>query len=231
MSGYAALIAASFAFTGSHLLMSHPLRTPMVTRLGEKGFMGVYSLVSFATLGATVFAFRAAPVSPPHWAVTDTIWGIGTAIMWFASVLLIGSLVGNPALPDPAARVNATKPAQGVFAITRHPMMWSFILWGAVHIMVMPTTGNIILALAIMALAFFGALGQDAKKVRLMGTDWQGWQGRTGFFPFAMQLQGKSSLGDAIPSLGVLIIGTLLWLVASWGHSTVAAGIFRWVTI
>ena len=35
---------------------------------------------------------------------------------------------------------------RGVFAITRHPMMWSFTLWGTAHILVFPTTENIILA-------------------------------------------------------------------------------------
>ena len=33
------------AFVGTHFLMSHPLRSPMVSALGERGFAGVYSLV------------------------------------------------------------------------------------------------------------------------------------------------------------------------------------------
>ncbi len=44
------LALATFAFVGTHLLMSHPLRAGLVARLGERGFAGVYSLVAFATL-------------------------------------------------------------------------------------------------------------------------------------------------------------------------------------
>lgn len=38
------LLIAATAFVGTHFLMSHPLRAPLVSRLGEKGFLGLYSL-------------------------------------------------------------------------------------------------------------------------------------------------------------------------------------------
>ena len=55
------LIAANVAFVGTHFALSHPLRAPLVARLGEKGFLPVYSLVAFATLGWMILAFRGAP--------------------------------------------------------------------------------------------------------------------------------------------------------------------------
>ena len=51
-TGLLNLIIASAAFVGTHFLMSHPLRAPMVKALGEKGFAGVYSLVSLAAIVA-----------------------------------------------------------------------------------------------------------------------------------------------------------------------------------
>ena len=205
------LSLACLAFVGSHLAMSHPLRAPMVGRLGERGFQAVYSLISLATLAWVYFAFRAAPAMPPLWdGGGDLIWIAATALMWCASVLLAGSLVGNPALPDPNAAINATHMAKGVFGITRHPMMLAFTIWGAVHIMVMPALPDIILAGSIIFLAFAGALGQDRKKMRQLGTAWQGWQGRTAFVPFGMQMDGKAPWRDAMPSPSVLIAGTLI---------------------
>ena len=38
MSGIGMLALASLAFVGTHFLMSHPLRQPMASALGEKGF-------------------------------------------------------------------------------------------------------------------------------------------------------------------------------------------------
>ena len=56
MSGIAILALASAAFVGTHFLMSHPLRASMVGALGEKGFAGVYTLVSLATFGWMIWA-------------------------------------------------------------------------------------------------------------------------------------------------------------------------------
>ena len=50
MSPLESLMIANLLFVGGHLAMSHPLRAPMVGALGERGFLGVYSLVSLALL-------------------------------------------------------------------------------------------------------------------------------------------------------------------------------------
>lgn len=230
MSAMASLIAACIAFVGSHLLLSHPLRAPLIARLGQGIFMGLYVLVAFATLGWAVMAFRAVPPEAPLWFAGDIVWALVTLVMWAASILFIGSLSSNPALPDPRAGVNATRQAQGVYAVTRHPMMWSFILWGLCHIVVMPTAANALLAGSMVFLAFFGALGQDGKKVRQMGTNWQGWQGRTSFLPFHQMVAGKARLADAIPGWGTLSLGTLFWLGVTWAHGGIGAGIWRWIS-
>jgi uncharacterized membrane protein len=54
-----------------------------------------------------------------------------------------------------------------VFAVTRHPMMWAFALWGVCHIAVYPVAANIIVAAAIIILALAGAALQDGKKEAL----------------------------------------------------------------
>jgi len=62
------LILAAASFVAAHFVLSHPLRGALVRRLGEQGFLGLYSLVSFATLGWTIMAFRAVgPGGAPLW--------------------------------------------------------------------------------------------------------------------------------------------------------------------
>ena len=51
MTGIGMLTLASATFVGTHFLMSHPLRAPLIARLGEKGFAGIYSLVALITFG------------------------------------------------------------------------------------------------------------------------------------------------------------------------------------
>ena len=225
------LIVACIAFVGTHFLLSHPLRAPLVARTGETGFMTVYSLISIATLGWVVFAYRAIPMQPFAWHVGNGLWVLATLIMLAASVLLVGSLHGNPALAGQETAGGPPVP-RGVFAITRHPMMWSFALWAAAHIMVLPIAANIVLALTIAILALVGAALQDRKKAALQPGFWSEWERRTSYWPFAAIGRGGISWRLAVPGAPALIGGLILWIVASWAHLPLAgwpAGIWRWV--
>jgi uncharacterized membrane protein len=218
------LTIALAAFVGTHFLMSHPLRAPMVARLGAGAFQGVYTLVSLGTFGWGVYAFREAPIGAPLWTASDGLNILATAIMFVASVLLAGSFVGNPALPQPGADKLAMQPPSGVFAITRHPMMWSFALWSLAHVLVSPRPAVLILSGFIAFLALGGAAGQDIKKAKLMGDSWRSWTSKTAFMPYAR--------GWAWPGRTALVGGTVLWLLATWAHPIAGAptaGIWLWL--
>src|SRR3546814_3904895 len=73
-------------------------------RLGERGFQIVYSVVAIATLILVVQAWRGMPPEPPLWVVGDGLWMLASLIVLFASILFMGSLIGNPALPAPQDR-------------------------------------------------------------------------------------------------------------------------------
>lgn len=193
------VILAAVAFVGTHFLLSHPLRRPLVQALTDAGFLILYSVVAFATLGWLVLAYRAAPETPLWWTPTDAIWAIGSAIMLVASVLLAGSLIGNPALPDPTGKAKPVPVAKGVFAITRHSMMWAFALWGVAHILVFPDPANVAVATAIIVLALVGAHFQDAKKAQLEPKFWPEWKRRTSYWPFAAIVQRRVKFGGFRP--------------------------------
>lgn len=233
MAPMAQLGMACAAFVGTHFLLSHPLRAPMVKAMGTAVFQGVYSLVALATFGWIIWAFRAVPAQTPSYLPGDTAWAVASVAMLLASILLVGSFIGNPALPAPNAMAAASGPARGVYAITRHPMMWSFAIWALVHILLWPTPANHAVATAILMLAIGGSWGQDFKKAKLLGDRWGEWQAKTGFVPFSAQIAGRVGWGAALPAWPVLVGGTALWLAVTWAHaplgSRMAAGIWRWL--
>lgn len=224
------VLVAAIAFVGSHFLLSHPLRGPLVAGLGERGFLLVYSLVAAVTLGWLVVAYRATPMTPFLWSVGDGLWAVVSVVMLVASILLMGSLVRNPALPTGGTPPAVPGEARGVFAITRHPMLWSFALWGACHIAVYPVVANVILAGAMIVLSLVGAALQDRKKEALQPETWRAWEARTSWWPFAAIAGGRARLGGfGGHALGG---GVVLWLAATWAHIPLAgwaAGIWRWV--
>jgi uncharacterized membrane protein len=222
--GLANLVAAAVAFVGTHFALSHPLRAPLVRMIGAVGFQLVYSLVAFATLGWTVVAYRAVGPEPGLWDGSGSvIWVLTSLLTLIAAVLFVGSLIGNPALPQPGAAALADKPVRGVFHITRHPMMWGFALWAIAHALVSPTARSLVLTGAIGVLALVGSHLQDRKKQSLMGAAWAGWQRKTSYWPKFTRL----AQAGLVPWFG----GLVLWLIATWVHipgNGMAAGIWRW---
>lgn len=217
MTGTILLALGTIAFVGTHLAMSHPLRMRLVGQFGEVGFQLLYSLVSFATLGSMIWAYQPAEKWPlwtaPHWA-----WVAASLVMLAASILLVGSLVRNPAFPHPGAAKLASAPARGVYAITRHPMNWSFVLWALTHIAVYGSPRNLIVAGGILVLALVGSIGQDRKKRSLL-TDWSGWIARTSFVPFVALLSGRAKWSAAFPGWVAIGGGLALWLVVTSLHA------------
>ena len=212
------LFLSCIAFLATHFLMSHPLRGSLVRSMGERPFRGVYSLVSLLTFGSMIYFYHACGREPPLWDAGDAGWIAGTLLMWFAAILLVGSFIRNPALPgSPGPRGGPT----GVFRITRHPMMWSFAIWAAVHLTIVAMPKALVFDSTIIVMALFGAAGQDAKKKRLMGDAWHEWTAQTAFIPFTR--------GIGNPGAVALIGGTVLFFLATWLHP-IPAGFWRWLS-
>ena len=222
MGDYLALVAASLSFVGSHFLMSHPLRAPLVGRFGANGFMAVYSAISLITFVWMIIAFGHAPKTDALWPVGDVVWIAASALTLVAAVLFAGSFIRNPSLPGVPDALAAQTPS-GVFKATRHPMMWGFALWGVGHLLVAPRIDNFIFSGSIVFLALAGSKAQEIKKRSLMGGQWAKWLRRTHFFvrPAALLRAG----------IGPWVSGFLIWAIATWAHpfwGVGGAGLFRW---
>lgn len=211
------LLLFAILFVGTHFLLSHLLRAPLVRSMGERPFQGLYSLVALITFALMVYFYRKCGREPPLWDSGDAGWIVGTLAMWLASILFVGSFIGNPALPGAPGPRGGPK---GVLRITRHPMMWSFALWAGVHLMVLAQPKSLVFDGAIIILALAGAAAQDRKKAVLMGESWHEWTTETAFIPFTR--------GLAYPGTIAFSGGTLLFLIATWAHP-VPAGIWRWI--
>ena len=162
MTGIACLALAAAAFVGSHFLLSYPLRQPLVRKLGAGPFQGLYSLVALLTFGIMIWVYSRIGDQTPLWIAGDALWLAASLLMWVGSILFVGSFVRNPALPG--ARLERGARPQGVFAITRHPMMWGFAGWAIVHLLVIATPKALIFDGAILLLALGGRSDRTARR-------------------------------------------------------------------
>lgn len=212
------------AFVGTHLLMSHPMRAGMVRMFGQGGFLGFYSIISLVTLSGAVIAFGKASPAPQLWDGQALVpWLLASLLTFVASALFLASIVGNPALAGTDVAGLSTRLPNGVFKVTRHPMMSAFTLWGIAHILVAPSLRTIILAGGVIALAVIGSIGQDAKKAALHGAEWKVWMRRTPFLP------NPAAFGH----LKLYWLGAIpVWMLLTWLHLRIAlipAGLWIWL--
>ncbi|MEP2735398.1 MAG: NnrU family protein [Erythrobacter sp.] len=216
------LAFANFAFVGTHFVMSHTLRRHIEALIGRKFFPVLYSLVSLAIFAWIVIAFRAAPTADLP-GTGEGGWIIATVLLIPALVLWTGSFIKNPAMPMPGASEAARTEPRGVFAVTRHPMMWSFALWALSHLILFYSWRTMITAGAMGFLALYGSHLQDRKKRAQMGEDWELWQSRTQYWPRWHKLFTAGGL--------VWAVALIVWVFFSWLHLPAAgipAGIWRW---
>ncbi len=218
------LVIACAGFVGTHMLLSSALRGPLVRALGEKAYLGVYSLVAFVTLGWMAAAFHATPAGEPAWnGWAGVPWVIASVLTIVAMALIVGAFNRNPALPQANLAGLSTRKPWGVFRVTRHPMMMGIAIWAVAHIIVAPTQRTILLALTVLFLAVVGSSLQDRRKVRTNEREWSVWMMRTSFWP------NPANLG-AIGSTWVVAIAVWFGITGlHWWLSGVPAGIWRWL--
>jgi uncharacterized membrane protein len=203
-------------FLVSHIALANPpVRDALVARTGENGFRIGYALLSLALLVGALQTYR---TLEPNllWVAPTGLWHLATLVMLLASILFVGSI--TPANRALAGVPRSERPASGVLAITRHPMMWSFALWALVHASLSGSLPTVLLAAGIGALALVGAAFQDGKKRAQLGDNWAAWERQTSYWPLGAQLAGRQPWGSLWVGWWPLIGGIGFWLLMTWLH-------------
>ena len=182
------LAAATAAFLLTHFVSSTPLRSRLVTALGEWPYRGVYSLAAFATLAWMIWAYAAAP----H----DHLWQGPRWPPYFALpisfVLLACGYWRNPTMVGADKLLRSDEPARGIIRITRHPIMWAVILWAASHIWARGDLKAAVFFGGFLVLAAAGTVLMDRRK--RAHPDWSRFAAVTSNVPFVAIAQGRNRL-------------------------------------
>ena len=210
------LIVAALIWIGVHVgLAGTRLRDRVVARIGEGPFRAVFSLLSIVVI---VFLVRAWSMSP-----TSLLWVTPNWVRWIlvaatlpAFVLFVAS-VSRPNPTMVGAPAAMAQPPRGMFRVTRHPMLWSFAIWAAVHVIGNGDTASIIFFGAFLVTALAGMPSIDAKLARRNPATWQALSAATSVLPFAAIVAGRNrfvlrEIGWVTSAIGVIAWAALLWL-------------------
>jgi uncharacterized membrane protein len=137
--------------------------------------------------------------------------------MPFSFMLLVGGLLTrNPSAVGQAKALKSGEPARGMLRITRHPMMWGFILWSGAHILARGELKSLVFFGTFLVVAALGALLIDRRKAATLGEDWQRFEKVTSYFPFLAIAQGRNRLdlneiGWRNPAIGLALYAVFFW--------------------
>src|SRR5882724_6715542 len=146
------LLAALFLPFSHFGISSTSLRTKLVGSLGERGYLGFYSLVTVVAFGWLIVAYRHAP-STPMWVSPPTLRLLLVAVIFVAFVLVVvGVATPNPTTVGADALFDRNDSVRGIIRVTRNPFLWGVGLWAIAHILATGELASLLLFASIGAL-------------------------------------------------------------------------------
>ncbi|HSF21048.1 MAG TPA: NnrU family protein [Burkholderiales bacterium] len=182
-------------FAGSHMVLSSlPLRGQLIARLGEKGFVGLYSLIAFATFIPLVWVY----FGNRH--AGGVIWNLAAApgvrpLAAALAVLAIALIVGGVLHPSPAlVGMKQSWGARGLTRITRHPLFMGFALWALSHLLLNGFLTDVLFFGGMLAFSLAGAAHQDARKRATEEERLGQFFAESSYWPFGAIIAGRNRI-------------------------------------
>jgi uncharacterized membrane protein len=191
------------------------VRPRLVGVLGERGFMGIYSLVSLALFVPLVWVYMEnRHAGPQLWAFEPG--RILLAVLYLLMVVAMVLVVGGVMQPSPASMAGTgSTEVRGAHRLTRHPVFMGLGLFGLLHLIPQGYASNLAFFGGFPLFAIIGCRHQDRRKLETGGEAFRTWHAQTPFLPFTgpETWRGIRELGP-VP----LIVGLGLMIGLRWLH-------------
>lgn len=193
------LIAAAASFLAIHILIAGTrLRDAITATIGERIYLGLFSLASLGAIVWLVMAYKAANGG----AEDRVLYSLGIGVKHLAIPVIAvafflgvqGLLAPNPGSVGQEGAAAKESTIHGVLRITRHPFLWGVAIWAAFHLAANGNLASVILFGTFLLLPLLGTVSIDAKRKRKMGEAWSEFAAKTSNIPFAAAITGRGAL-------------------------------------
>ena len=213
-------------FGGAHMLMSSPgWRPKLVAGLGERGFLGLYSLIALATLVPLCLYYGAHKHTGPQLWITLVPYllarDMNILLMLLAFALFVSGLAARP----PSSMLASGEPrAYGVTRITRHPVFAAFFLFGVAHCLVNGALSDVVFFGGFVVYSWLGARHQDERKAGDI-PGYAEFRLSTSFVPFGAIVSRQQPFPAGELRWGAIVIGLVVFYLVRTFHPGIFGGI------
>lgn len=213
MSPTTSIVLLWIAFTATHLgLASVRVEPRLRAKLGDAGFLGLYSVIALALFVPLVTIYFGNRHAGP-WLWTIQVGPVLRALLYLGMTLGLVLAVGSLLRPSPASLVpNAPAEVRGVYRVTRHPLVLGLALIWALHLVPNASTADVAFFGGFLLFSLAGAWHQDARKLAAGNEKFRAFHAETSFLPFGRGVGGLADLPPLVIALGVLAALGARWL-------------------
>jgi len=170
------------------------LRGWLIARFGEKTYRTGFSLASLGSLWWLVQEYRQAPFVV-LWGVPAPLYFVPVALVPLAFVLLVGAFtVPSPTALGGEKLLASPDAARGMLRVTRHPFLWSVVLWSCAHLLVNADVSSFVFFGSLGLTALRGTSDIDRKRRRSSPTDYARFEASTSNVPLGAIVTGRNRL-------------------------------------
>lgn len=166
----------------------------LIERFGEKAYLSGFSVASLAALLWLIYAYRGAPYQllalPPR-----PLFYVPVVLVPLGLIFLVGAFtVPSPTSVGGEKYLSEVEPARGLLRVTRHPFLWSVVIWAVAHLLVNWDAGSLVFFGSLGLTALRGGFDIDRKRRRTHREAFDRFAAVTSNVPFAAILGGKNRL-------------------------------------
>lgn len=213
------LILAVLVFLASHAIPAvKPVRAALTARLGERAYLILYSLISLAVLVWLGGAYARAPYVEVWPFAMWTRW-VPVLVMPMACILLVAAVSSANPFSIEIGRRPFDPERPGIVSVTRHPLIWAFILWAGAHLVPNGDAASILLFGLLLVLSLLGPMSLDAKRKAQWGAgEWARRTAATSNVPLAAVATGHGRLDLKGIGFWRLVAGLACYVALWLGH-------------
>jgi uncharacterized membrane protein len=212
MDGTASVVLATAAFFVTHIGMATaPVRGPLVRRLGEDAFIGLYTLIASALWAVLVYVYAVHRYDAPaglaladHRIARGALYAVGLAGM----ALMVGAFAPRGYWQSPMmVLVGKVREPFGLERITRHPFFAGLVLFSAAHVLLARHLTGAIFFGGLILVSVIGSAHQARKLRRRHGPSYDDFLAASSAIPFAAIIAGRQRLAARELPWLLMIVG------------------------